>query len=151
VSAWIRYTGIQQTGVVRAFPISVIARGDPNHFQPFIILNEPNTKGAISCNVAGTAHNFVVPLADYNMKYWAKFTLTYTTTGSVSQSKFYVNGTLISNWTGTEKVLRWSDFSTLVAGEKKSTPPIPIPISVMHEPILIMQQPYHFPETRACH
>jgi hypothetical protein len=127
VSAWIRYTGIQQTGAVRAFPISVIARGDSNHFQPFILLNEPNTKAAISCNVAGTAHNFVLPFADYNMKYWAKFTLTYTTTGAVSQSKFYVNGTLISNWTGAGKIMRWSDSSTLVVGENKSTSLIPIP------------------------
>ena len=116
VSAWVRYTGIQQTGTVRGFPLSVTARGDSNHFQPFIILIEPRSIAAISCNVAGTAHNFVLPVKDYNMQYWAKFTMTYTTTGSVSHSKFYVNGTLLTNWTGAGKIMRWSDSSTLVVG-----------------------------------
>lgn len=118
MSAWIRYTGIQQTGALRAFPISVIARGDSTHIQPFVILNEPNMKPAISCNVAGTAHKFILPVAAYNFNYWAKFTLTYTTTGTVSLSQFYINGTLISNWTGAGKLMRWSDSSTLVIGEE---------------------------------
>ena len=116
VSAWIRYTGIQQTGRVRGFPISVIANGDSNHFQPFIILQEPGVPAAISCNAAGSAHRFNFPEQDYNMDYWAKMTLTYKSDGVKSASTFYINGSLVSNYTDYGKLMRWSDSTTLVVG-----------------------------------
>ena len=85
------------------------------------MLLEPHSPAAISNNAAGTAHHFTIPLADYDMNYWAKLTFTYSTNGgstsSVSKSTFYINGTLVSSWTDNGKVMRWSDSTTLALGE----------------------------------
>ena len=56
------------------------------------------------------------PKQYYNMNYWAKMTFTYTSTNINSASSFYINGSLVSNWTDHGKIMRWSDSTTLVLG-----------------------------------
>ena len=43
-------------------------------------------------------------------------TFTYTSTNINSASSFYINGSLVSNWTDYGKIMRWSDSTTLVLG-----------------------------------
>lgn len=50
------------------------------------------------------------------MDYWAKMTLTYKSDGLKSASTFYINGSLVSNYTDYGKLMRWSDSTTLVVG-----------------------------------
>ena len=111
-----RYTGLQQTGALRGFPISLIAKGDSNHFQPFVVFNEIGKPLQIACVAVSTGQVITLPPKYEGIFYWSKFTLTYTTTGSKSLSIFYINGTMIANWTDAGKVMRWSDSSTLLIG-----------------------------------
>lgn len=111
-----RYTGLQQTGALRGFPITLITKGDANHLQPFILLNDVGKPLQIAFAVAGTGHVLNLPSKYFSILYWSKFTFTYTTTGSKSESFFYINETLISNWTDKGKAMRWSDSTTLVIG-----------------------------------
>ena len=116
VTAWMRYTGLQQTGALRGFPITLLTKGDANHLQPFILLNDVGKPLQIAFAVAGTGRVLTLPSKYFSILYWSKFTFTYTTTGSKSKSSFYINQTLISNWTDEGKVMRWSDSTTLVIG-----------------------------------
>ena len=116
VTAWMRYTGLQQTGALRGFPITLITKGDANHLQPFILLNDVGKPLQIAFAVAGIGHVLTLPSKYFSILYWSKFTFTYTTTGSKSESFFYINETLMSNWTDEGKVMRWSDSTTLVIG-----------------------------------
>lgn len=117
VSLWLRYIGIPETGRTRAFPFTLIAKGDSNHVQPFSI-QISETELLIGCNSGGDSIQFSFPVATYNFNYWSKMTLTYSTNGVESRNKIYMNGTLLESWNGYGKFLRFHESSTLVLGEE---------------------------------
>ena len=115
VSTWLRYVGLSQTGRVRSFPFTLIAKDDSNHLQPFSIIMT-GTKLAFGCNAAGDSRQFSFPTATYDFNYWSKMTMTYSTDGMKSHMNMYINGTLHKSWSGFGKPLRFHESSTLVIG-----------------------------------
>ena len=107
--------GFAKSGGLRACAFTMIANGDTNHVQPFV-LDSTSEQLTVVVNIATSSANFIVPPNDDIWTYWTKLTVTYNTTGSVSETRLYLNSTLIGKRISNGKILRWSDQSTLLLG-----------------------------------
>jgi hypothetical protein len=102
----------------RNFALSMIAKGDTNHLQPFFLEVGTDNSILVSGNAATTSM-FAKQRGDTNLwSYWNKLTFTYTynETSSASVSNMYINGSLSGTLKSTGKIMRWSDSSTMILG-----------------------------------
>jgi hypothetical protein len=120
VSAWLRFTGVDEDGRRSNCAFSLISSGDTNHVQTFFfeIMGHSPT---ISSNIAMTSRSISMDTSGAGSdvwSYWHKMTLTYTYYNSSygSISHFYINDTLFFNYHASGNKLRFSDSTSLTMG-----------------------------------
>jgi len=96
----------------------VIAAGDTNHVQPAIALLGAGGVATLGANLAFTAPTWTLDSARGALfaGYWNKVTMCYNSTGKVSWTSMYINGTLLGRARGAGGLLRWADSTALNMG-----------------------------------
>jgi hypothetical protein len=119
VSAWIRYTGMRYQ---RSFVFTMMSGTDTNHVQPFFITLESegviSLRAFIATSIFATSFPFDMNL----LSTWTKYTVTYTTTGTVSNIKLFLNGTMLHSADSTGGYLTWSKEATMQIGAYATAP-----------------------------
>lgn len=116
MSAWLRYLGISQFGRQRAFGLTLTVDRDSNHVQPFVIVQQPDMTMQLSDNIALVSYIFPLPIENFSLQYWSKYTMTYQTDGVNSNLNFYINGTFIKKILGNGAFFRFSHNGYLILG-----------------------------------
>ena len=119
VSAWIRVTS-WEVMTSRSFIITVSASQDQYHVQPFEIdphhgkNNLPQFGSWTS--LSGWHNTLNTSEAAMVNSYWTKVTYTYNSTGKISMTYIYFNGTLLGRNIGTGGLLRFVDQTAFNIG-----------------------------------
>ena len=118
-SVWIRLTS-WEVKATRAFLMTVSSSQDLYHVQPFEI--DPNS-GVNNLPQVGSWTSLGGYYSTLNTSqsalvnsYWTKVTYTYNSTGTISMSSIYFNGTLLGSNIGSGGLLRFVDQTLLSLG-----------------------------------
>ena len=118
-SVWIRLTS-WEVKATRAFLMTVSSSQDLYHVQPFEI--DPNS-GVNNLPQVGSWTSLGGYYSTLNTSqsalvnsYWTKVTYTYNSTGTISMSSIYFNGTLLGSNIGSGGLLRFVDQTSLSLG-----------------------------------
>ena len=119
VSAWIRVTS-WEVMASRGFIITVSTSQDLYHVQPFEIDPNAGTNNLPQFGswtaLSGYYNTLNTSEAAMLNAYWTKVTYVYNSTGTVSMSSIYFNGTLLGRNIGTGGKLRFADQGTFKIG-----------------------------------